>query len=101
MSTLTGPVRRRIAAFGSDLDAESRPGRFPTSRAACRLARELKLPPATIAELEIDDLGTVTITPPGFVTERALAAEVEAVLKGRSPPARTVRVAAQSASDKM
>jgi hypothetical protein len=100
MSTLTGRFAAASPPSVPISTPRAGPAGSPTSRAACRLARELKLPPATIAELEIDDLGTVTITPPGFVTEHALAAEVEAVL-GRSPPARTVRVAAQSASDKM
>ncbi len=108
MSSLTSTLTARFAAaasvaFGSDLDPEIRPGRVThfQSSLPLRLAKQLNLPPATIAQqltsaLDINDLGTVTITPPGFVnvtlSERTLAAEVEAVLKGGPRPPRGERV---------
>jgi arginyl-tRNA synthetase len=108
VSSLTSILTARFAAaasaaFGSDLDPEIRPGRVAhfQSSLPLRLARQLKLPPATIAAeltsiLDVDDLGTVTITPPGFVnvtlSERTLAAEVEAVLNGEPKPSRGQRV---------
>jgi arginyl-tRNA synthetase len=95
-----------VAAFGAayrDVDPEVRPGRVGhfQSSLPLRLTADLKLPPATIADrlveaLEIADLGTVTVTRPGFVnvtlSPETLAAGVEAVLAGRPRPARGERV---------
>jgi arginyl-tRNA synthetase len=103
-STLTARFAAAVsAAFGSDIDPEIRPGRvthFQTSL-PLRLAKDLELPSATIAdrlvaELDIEDLGTVTVTPPGFVnitlSEHTLADRVEKVLDDTPPQPRGERV---------
>jgi arginyl-tRNA synthetase len=103
-STLTARFAAAVsAAFGSDIDPEIRPGRVThfQSSLPLRLAKDLELPSATIAdrlvaELDIEDLGTVTVTPPGFVnialSEHTLADRVEEVLDDTPPQPRGERV---------
>ena len=91
------------AAFGVSLDPEIRPGRvthFQTSL-PLRLAKQQGLPPASVADrlldqVELDGLGTVSFSPPGFLNitlaERTLAACVDKVLSDRGPVPRGERV---------
>ena len=91
------------AAFGADLDPEIRPGRITHLQTgmALRLAKQHRLAPAVVADrllehLDLDGLGTVSVTPPGFLnitlTERTLAAEVERILSDQHPAKNGQRV---------
>lgn len=97
-TTLTTRFVNALAkAFGvREVDPEVRPSRpefgHYQSGVALRLARELKLPPATIAErladaLEVGDLGEVFVTAPGFVNLTLHGSTLADLVNAGTPPA--------------